>query len=91
MGILLEGLFFSPTEWLLILGACLLMFGGKKIPEVMKGIGSGIKEFKQAMKENEETNIPEITPVNQIHENNSASSSKETVAGNSETETNLRN
>ena len=31
----------------------LLLFGGKKIPELMKGMGSGIKEFKDAMKEDE--------------------------------------
>lgn len=31
----------------------LLLFGGKKIPELMKGVGSGIKEFKDAVKEDE--------------------------------------
>lgn len=31
----------------------LLLFGGKKIPELMKGVGSGIKEFKDAIKEDE--------------------------------------
>ena len=35
----------------LIAGALLLLFGGKKIPELMKGIGGGIKEFKKASKE----------------------------------------
>jgi sec-independent protein translocase protein TatA len=33
----------------------LLLFGGKKIPELMRGLGSGIKEFKDASKEDEET------------------------------------
>lgn len=37
-------------EWVLIGGAILLLFGGRKIPELMKGLGSGIKEFKQASK-----------------------------------------
>ena len=73
MGILLEGLFFSPTELLLILGVVLLLFGGKKIPEVMGGIGSGIKNFKQALKEDDQeskpannsaTPIPANTPEN---------------------------
>ncbi|RRJ90401.1 twin-arginine translocase TatA/TatE family subunit [Paenimyroides tangerinum] len=41
----------SPTEIILIIAAILLLFGGKKIPELMKGIGSGIKEFKNATKE----------------------------------------
>ena len=40
-------------EILLIFFAILLLFGGKKIPELMKGLGSGIKEFKDATKEDE--------------------------------------
>ncbi len=35
-------------EWILIILAVVLLFGGKKIPELMKGLGSGIKEFKKA-------------------------------------------
>jgi sec-independent protein translocase protein TatA len=38
------------TEILIILAIVLLLFGGKKIPELMKGLGSGIKEFKDASK-----------------------------------------
>ncbi len=38
----------NMTEILLILGVVLLLFGGKKIPELMRGIGKGIKEFKNA-------------------------------------------
>ena len=38
-------------SWLLIVAAAILLFGGKKIPELMKGIGGGIKEFKKASKE----------------------------------------
>ena len=38
-------------EWVLILLAVLLLFGSKKIPELMRGLGSGIKEFKDAAKE----------------------------------------
>jgi sec-independent protein translocase protein TatA len=41
------------TEILLILGIILLLFGGKKIPELMKGLGTGIKEFKNAAKNEE--------------------------------------
>jgi len=36
------------SEWLLIFLAILLLFGGKKIPELMRGIGKGIREFNQA-------------------------------------------
>ena len=42
------------TEWLIIAFVILLLFGGKKIPELMKGLGKGIREFKSASKE--ETN-----------------------------------
>lgn len=38
------------TEILFILAIVLLLFGGKKIPELMKGLGTGIKEFKNAAK-----------------------------------------
>ena len=38
-------------EWVAIVLAVLLLFGGKKIPELMRGLGSGIKEFKDASKE----------------------------------------
>jgi sec-independent protein translocase protein TatA len=40
----------GTPEILLILCALLLLFGGKKIPELMKGIGQGVKEFKDASK-----------------------------------------
>ena len=36
------------SEWILILLVVLLLFGGKKIPELMKGLGSGIREFNNA-------------------------------------------
>ena len=39
------------TEILIILAVVLLLFGGKKIPELMKGLGSGLKEFKNAAKD----------------------------------------
>ena len=44
--------FLAPGVWqiVLIAAAVLLLFGGKKIPELMKGLGSGIKEFKDASK-----------------------------------------
>jgi len=47
----------GPTEIILILAIVLLLFGGKKIPELMKGIGKGVKNFKDGMKnEDEDTN-----------------------------------
>lgn len=44
---------------ILIVVAILLLFGGKKIPELMKGLGSGIKEFKNASKEESEEKLEE--------------------------------
>ncbi len=41
---------FGVTEMLIILVVVVLLFGGKKIPELMKGLGTGIKEFKNAAK-----------------------------------------
>jgi sec-independent protein translocase protein TatA len=41
---------------LLVLVVVLLLFGGKKIPELMKGLGSGVKEFKNAAKEDQPAN-----------------------------------
>ena len=45
-----EGL-FQPTHLLVIVGIALLVFGPKKLPELGKGLGEGIRGFKAAMKE----------------------------------------
>jgi sec-independent protein translocase protein TatA len=42
----------KPGEIILILAVVLLLFGGRKIPELMRGLGQGIKEFKDASKGN---------------------------------------
>jgi len=44
----------SPWQIIVIVLVILLLFGGKKIPELMRGLGSGIKEFKDASKGEEE-------------------------------------
>jgi len=44
----------SGTELLIIFGIIVLLFGAKKIPELAKGLGKGIKNFKQEMKEVDE-------------------------------------
>lgn len=41
------------TEWLIILAIVLVLFGAKKIPELAKGLGTGIKDFKKAVKDDE--------------------------------------
>jgi len=45
----------GPWQIVLVVLVVLLLFGGKKIPELMKGLGSGIKEFKNASKDEEKT------------------------------------
>jgi sec-independent protein translocase protein TatA len=40
----------GPSEIIIVLIIILLLFGGKKIPELMKGLGRGVKEFKDASK-----------------------------------------
>ncbi len=46
-------------EWILIVFAILLLFGGRKIPELMRGIGKGMKEFKKATQEDVESDKKE--------------------------------
>ena len=43
--------FFGPWQVVLVVVVVLLLFGGKKIPELMRGLGGGIKEFKDASRE----------------------------------------
>jgi sec-independent protein translocase protein TatA len=44
---------FGPTEIILIILVVVLLFGGRKIPELMRGIGQGMKEFKKASRAEE--------------------------------------
>lgn len=39
----------SPIHWLIVLAIILLLFGGRKIPELAKGLGEGIRNFKEGM------------------------------------------
>jgi sec-independent protein translocase protein TatA len=39
----------SPIHWLIVLAIIVLLFGGKKIPEVMRGVGEGIRSFREGM------------------------------------------
>ncbi len=43
--------FIGTTELLLIAALALLLFGGKKLPELMRGLGKGVREFKEGVKE----------------------------------------
>ncbi len=52
----------SPTELLLILAIVLILFGPKKIPEIMEGLGKGIRTFKKSM-DDEDGATPSKPPV----------------------------
>jgi len=51
----------SPIHWLIVLAIVLLLFGGKKIPEVMRGLGAGVRNFKEGM-HGDGTAPPPTTP-----------------------------
>ncbi|MBV9087124.1 MAG: twin-arginine translocase TatA/TatE family subunit [Acidobacteriaceae bacterium] len=52
-----EGL-FQPMHLLVILGIALLVFGPKKLPELGKGLGDGIRGFREAMKDGDKPSTP---------------------------------
>ena len=58
-------------ELLVILGVAVLLFGGKKIPELAKGLGEGIRHFKNALKDEPEKPaaaeaVPEVVKVEKV-------------------------
>lgn len=55
MSLLLILGFIGVWQIVLIIAVVLLMFGGKKIPELMSGIGKGMKDFKKSIKDDDET------------------------------------
>ena len=48
---MIQPLFIGTSELIVIAGVILLLFGGKKLPEVMRGLGQGVKEFKKEVNE----------------------------------------
>ena len=59
----------GATEIILIIAVVLLLFGGKKIPELMRGMGKGIKEFKSAQS-GEDTSANNATTPNDDQKRN---------------------
>ena len=59
MSALILPLQIGPWQIVLVVLVVLLLFGGRKIPELMRGLGSGIKEFKDASKEEPASAKPE--------------------------------
>ena len=58
-------------EWLLIAFVVLLLFGGKKIPELAKGLGSGIKNLKKAVKDDEDE-VAEVKKSDELEKKSEA-------------------
>jgi sec-independent protein translocase protein TatA len=56
---------FGPWQVVLIVAVALLLFGGKKIPELMKGLGKGIKDFKDASSDKNESEQEKFEKENQ--------------------------
>jgi len=69
----------SGTELLLIFGIIVLLFGAKKIPELAKGVGKGIKNFKEEMKDTEEVASAEETKKVESTETTSSEAPKSTT------------
>ncbi len=53
---------FSIFHWLIVLAIVLIFFGGRRIPEVMKGLGEGIRSFKEGMSGTSTTPPPQAPP-----------------------------
>jgi len=53
---------FSIFHWLIVLAIILIFFGGRRIPEVMKGLGEGIRSFKEGMSGASQTTPPPAQP-----------------------------
>lgn len=53
---------FSIFHWLVVLAIVLIFFGGRRIPEVMKGLGEGIRNFKEGMSGTTQPTAPPAAP-----------------------------
>lgn len=62
-------LMIGTSELLLVAGIALLIFGGKKLPELMKGMGEGVKSFKDAVNGNSDTQDKKDDKPDDIKEN----------------------
>jgi sec-independent protein translocase protein TatA len=51
-----------PMHWLIILVVVLILFGGRKIPELMRGLGEGVRGFKEGMHGNQQPPAPPAQP-----------------------------
>ncbi len=83
---IIQPLFIGTTELLLIGGIALLLFGGKKLPEMMRGLGQGVREFKKGASEDkeegkEEDTHEDVSENTSPHEQKSSTSDVKTIHG----------
>jgi sec-independent protein translocase protein TatA len=57
----------SPIHLLIVAVVVLVLFGGRKIPEVMKGLGQGVREFKEGMR-GDQAQPPQAPPANPVQQ-----------------------
>lgn len=63
----------QPTHIILILGIALLLFGGKRLPEIGRSLGSGMREFKDAVTGHDPDPTPELPPAEPPSEHDTTS------------------
>ena len=83
---IIQPLFIGTTELLLIGGIALLLFGGKKLPEMMRGLGQGVREFKKGASEDkeegkEEDTHEDVSENTSPHQKDSSTSDVKTIHG----------
>ena len=59
---------FRPIHWLIVLAIIVILFGGRRIPEVMRGMGEGIRSFKEGMRGDSSNSAPQnpAPPANTV-------------------------
>ena len=55
-----------PMHWLIILVVVLVLFGGRKIPELMRGMGEGVRGFKEGMHSANQSQSQTVVPPTQV-------------------------
>jgi sec-independent protein translocase protein TatA len=58
----------AGPEWIVILVALLLLFGATRVPQLMRGLGQGVREFKKALNDDEPAAAPEISAEEKVQE-----------------------
>ena len=73
-------------HWLIVLAVIVLLFGAKKIPELAKGVGKGIKSFKKEMSDDEQNE--QITKTENTSQTNTQANTQTNTQANTQTNTN---